>query len=516
MSSPVFRQAFACFPEGETVERALQQTVVKIIHLNYKQDQHHEKEEWHQHLSAEGVNISYLQHPCKLNRVNDKAKTLAEIEAKHCFSDSFWPKVLEEPVAGAIAISHLRALNEALENPKAGLIIILEGDATGNENTVQLFASLVANWFCNQELKWTNCIALTFSSWHGLYDGMVRQHHRVVKNSKVQPYFQLIEMPWVQQQNGQYRYNFVGQGARALAYSREFAQHLLEQKVSHYYDMWVIGQLTKQRLDWKRHRGQEYNTLYLLCEPPIFEHVPTFGKRFRGSGRLESMAPNSATEESYYITVELTWEWGLCNRINTILTLGHICAMARFGMYILWTATKACPGQFEEVLALDTENSILKKIPFIQIFDDPKDSNWKAAKHNQHWNKAHFESQCSIAMGVKYFLQSLSTIAKQRNDKYMLHTMIPKMATELQKENMEMFLQVDKDIVALAEGYIQKARALGTIQVAVHLRRGDHKWFNCNKKAEMMDERKAVQIYKQWREADDEVMDRPRKISENH
>ena len=124
----------------------------------------------------------------------------------------------------------------------------------------------------------------------------------MVKGSRVQPYFQLIQMPWVSNDKGGHKsFKFVGQGARALAYSRDFAMHILSSKVNHFYDMWLLEELSIERRSYeKAHRdGRKYNTIYLCCEPPVFEHVPAFDKRFRGSGRLASMAPNKATEDSY-------------------------------------------------------------------------------------------------------------------------------------------------------------------------------------------------------------------------
>ena len=38
------------------------------------------------------------------------------------------------------------------------------------------------------------------------------------------------------------------------------------------------------------------------CEAPVFEHVPIVDKRFRGAGRLASMATNTTTEDNYYVT----------------------------------------------------------------------------------------------------------------------------------------------------------------------------------------------------------------------
>ena len=136
MATPAFRQAFDAFGEPEKLQEAIQRTVVKIIYLDYKDNPWHEGQEWHQQLSAEGIHISYLQHPCTLDTIDDKTGTLAHIEVKHCFTDRFWPKVEQEPVAGAICISHLRALHEALvQHPDASFIVLLEADVMGNDNT---------------------------------------------------------------------------------------------------------------------------------------------------------------------------------------------------------------------------------------------------------------------------------------------------------------------------------------------------------------------------------------------
>ncbi len=36
-------------------------------------------------------------------------------------------------------------------------------------------------------------------------------------------------------------------------------------------------------------------------DPPMYQHVPKFSTRLRGSGRLESMTESSAEEFSHYI-----------------------------------------------------------------------------------------------------------------------------------------------------------------------------------------------------------------------
>ena len=219
MASPVFRQAFACFDSKVPIDQAVSKTIVKIIHLDYQNDPYHTEQSWYKALQADGIKISYLQNPCELTPVEGHSgKTLAQIELLHTFTTKFWSICEKEPVAGAIAVSHLRALHESLSTSSAELIVVLEGDATETENTPQLFASLVANWFNNPELQYTKCVSLSYSNWHGLYDRVIRENHKVVKGSRVQPYFQWIQMPWVSNDKGGHKsFNFVGQGDRALA-----------------------------------------------------------------------------------------------------------------------------------------------------------------------------------------------------------------------------------------------------------------------------------------------------------
>ena len=511
MASPVFRQAFAVFNNAVPIDKAVSQTVIKIIHLDFQNNPYHTEQSWFKALEADGVKISYLQHPCELTSIEgDQQKTLAQVELRHTFTEKFWGFCEREPVAGAIAVSHLRALHEALSTTSAELIIVLEGDATETENTPQLFASFVANWFNNPQLQYTKCVSLSYSSWHGQYDKLIRENHKVIKGSRVPPYFQLIEMPWVANEKGHKSFRFVGQGARSLAYSREFAKSIIAKRVNHFYDMWIIEELTKERKDFeaKNKKYGEYNSIYLCCEPPVFEHVPTFDKRFRGSGRLASMATNTATEDSYYITIALTHKWGISNRINTIIVLSHICTLMRFGVYICWEPNVACPGTFGDIFTVDETAAIFKRLPFFQIFDDASNSNWKAAKNNKHWCKANFESQCSLEQGIDYFFVALNREATQRNDKYMVSELIPNYQEELAYDNLQMFLAVKDDILVDAKEYLADSKNYGDVMIGLHVRRGDYKWFNCNSMVEKLPGSKGQLLLDQWQEADNEFEDR--------
>ena len=182
----------------------------------------------------------------------------------------------------------------------------------------------------------------------------------------------------------------------------------------------------------------------------------------------------------------------------------------RFGLYICWVPTVACPGLFNEVFTVDsTPVTLLTQVPFLQVFDDSANSNWKAAKNNKHWCKANFESQCSLQQGIDCFFVALKKEAMQRNDKYMLSALLPTYAEELTYDNLELCFLVKEDILEEAKRYVAESKTLGQITVGLHLRRGDHKYFNCNQRAAKLPGQKGQEVLDQWYEADQEFEDRP-------
>ena len=95
------------------------------------------------------------------------------------------------------------------------------------------------------------------------------------------------------------------------------------------------------------------------------------------------------------------------------------------------------------------------------------------------------------------FFETLKTAALQRNDKYMYHTMFPLYEMDLTYQNMELFLEVKEDIMTLSREYLQNAKQSGEVMVGVHLRRGDHKYYNCNKRVEKLQGAKGQQVLDQ-------------------
>ena len=130
-----------------------------------------------------------------------------------------------------------------------------------------------------------------------------------------------------------------------------------------------------------------------------------------------------------------------------------------------------------------------------------------AAHNNQHWCKANFDSQSSVKLGLEFFLDTLEDTAKGRQDKQMLQNVVPKLRREFAFEQVNMLVTTNSTIKAKAEEYIATARDTATMQVGVHLRRGDHKHLYCHEQAQRLGDSEGHELMKQWSAADDDFQE---------
>ena len=501
MSTPVIKQAFAQFP-GVNIHEGMLKTIIRIIDIN-PQTSTKVHEQWVWDLMAEQIDIGFASHPCKIAFLNNGEP--AQVEMQWAFTEECWKKMEGEGAAPAICISHLRALHEMMAaTPEKTCLIVLEGDVDSTENTSQLMACFLANWFGNPNLQETKYCALTFSDWHSGYSTQARGSAIIVPQSIIAPYFKLCVLKMAQGKKGTYQYKFVGQGARAIAYSREFAQKVLAERVANFWDLHLLGLLSQmQNKLWRENKYSPHMTVF--CDPPVFTHVPTFTERFRGSGRLQATAVNAAEETSYYVTLSLNHEWGMANRLQTIALIAGICSVYRCGLYILWTTGKACPGGFEEICVLDQSSDLFDKVPFIKFYNK-ENSHWKAACNHQHWHLHHFESQCQVPMGLKFFFDEARKVHEGLNDTYGLEYLIPAAEDRLSNEYCWGLINITDEIFKAAWDYVQPdSKEEGTFYVGVHCRRGDHKYMNCEAKVDQADPKKSQAILDAWESADDQL-----------
>ncbi len=139
-----------------------------------------------------------------------------------------------------------------------------------------------------------------------------RGHCIPVPGSHMSSYFKIAALPHLpdKSKKNQWRYQFIGQGAGAIARRREFTKELLKEKVGSFWDMHVLHMVNKKCTDaW--HAKADVPFMPCLVDPPIFTDVPSFSFLFRESGRFAMMAKTSAEEFSHYITIDLNHQWGV-------------------------------------------------------------------------------------------------------------------------------------------------------------------------------------------------------------
>ena len=119
--------------------------------------------------------MSYLKSPCVVRTTGSQRPSIAEIEVQHTFTNWMWQRVLNEPQADAICISHLRALHELLtEHFISNTLIIVKHDMEPNTKWYELMCAFLANWHGNPHLKLTKICALTFADWHSGHSDKAR------------------------------------------------------------------------------------------------------------------------------------------------------------------------------------------------------------------------------------------------------------------------------------------------------------------------------------------------------
>ena len=171
--------------------------------------------------------------------------------------------------------------------------------------------SFIAAFHGAKAMAQCNYCALTFSDWHRGHSSTARNLARRVSATHVPPYFQVHTLADTETDKNKrtWKYRFIGQGARAIGLSPHLCQILLNTQVSTHWDCFILQVISDMRAKaWKAR--VDVPELATIAEPSIFDHRPEHARRFRGSGRFAKEAVNGVEEDSYYITLNLSWEWG--------------------------------------------------------------------------------------------------------------------------------------------------------------------------------------------------------------
>ena len=100
----------------------------------------------------------------------------------------------------------------------------------------------------------------------------------------------------------------------------------------------------------------------------------------------------------------------------------------------------------------------------------------------------------------------MQQVAEQNDDTYVLEYMLPKLKNRVDEKYCSDLLTVTDEIYKRAHDYMNKSGLFTCFQTAIHCRRGDHKFLNCDAKVEE-GVANAAQISQAWDEADEELQD---------
>ncbi len=121
---------------------------------------------------------------------------------------------------------------------------------------------------------------------------------------------------------------------------------------------------------------------------------------------------------------------------------------------------------------------------FLRFFTNPKETNWLIALNAPQWNVGKFSSQCQVEMGIAAFFQYLDRTAKADRDITYLHTVEPRWKEQLTEAYCWQLVYLNVDIMQAGAMYMDPS-GTGDLadnyhHVAFHIRRGDHKYINCD------------------------------------
>lgn len=520
MTDNIFKQVFDKYPDLNGAQ-ARHNTKIVIIAMDEEKKTAWRNSRFWGSMVTENIHIEFLANPC-CYRPGD-GQLITEVEAKFMFVDSFWQKIKKDGPAASICVSHMRALYQGLnsgdddESPnKTELVVVLEEDVVPEEDDAAEMglATVLANFYGNLAMSGALLVGLTWSQ--HLPNFQQRKHNAwstTIRNSKIHPYHQLVTAPSKNQTmpNGKTKilYEFIGQGARAQAYSRGFAQLVLSTQVRNFWDLHVISLCAMVVNDYMDNNNEFLEAGYTMLEPIAFRHPVKLSERLRGSGRLQSSSEGPVEEFAFFIMCDLSKQWGLANRTQTLMWWATWAAMHQSGLYVLWAPNNACNSSFEELYELELDKPPFNKIPFIKIMSNSKDNFWTAPAHHEHYCLGKSESQCEYARACGYFAGTLRLRVQEDPG---LSLWLDQPIAELEKyeqEDTKMWakgLKVKDTILNEFNTWWAPYSEDPLMQAAIHIRRGDHMYLNRDLKAEQAKSfQESEEILKQWSDTDEQV-----------
>ena len=515
MTHNIFKQVFDQYP-NVNVAQAMKSTKIVIVSIDSEKRAAWRQSGFWESMLTESIQIEFLDNPCCYKQA--AGQLIKEVEAKFMFTDACWEKVKKDAPAVSICVSHMRALYQGLnaggedDSPdQTELIIIVEEDVNPEDDAAEMgIATLIANFYGNQHMSDSMLIGLTWSQ--HLPHFQAKKHNaysKAIPGSRIHPYHQVVTAPsnFYEKHDGSTKVNFefIGQGARAQAYSRKFAQEILATRVQNYWDLHVISLRASIINNNYKQTGHWMNAAYTFIEPIAFSHPIKLSERLRGSGRLQAESKGEVEEYAFFIMCDLSHQWGLSNRIQTLMWWATWASMHQSGLYVLWAPNEACNCTFDNVfnqLRLDEPPS--SKLPFIKIMDSKTKKFWTAPAHSAYYCLGKAESQVEYSTARGHFAESLR---RKLTENPALGIWLDEPIAQIENYKMEdtkMWAKVlslkDSIIIDFDEWWAPFAGQPET-QAAIHVRRGDRKYMNKDLKI------LKAKVTKDWKEIESQWSD---------
>ncbi len=457
------------------------------------------RQEWVAQLRSIGVHIGYsdVENMGLVDTSSKEAMRASLTEMYEHFSHDFFQRLLNEEVAGAIAVSHKNAIREVLRNPAVEWIGILENDTRGHPNTCMGILHMMGALQSLNESHRPRFLSMVWQEWHGIHADLVQKRARDVAGTVTRDgQFRLMTWPVVtsaHHHRGPGKFAFIGQGARAYLVSREFALVLTNGRrpISNWWDMFMMTVAREEHMYCLTRYSTEPNMQYtaMFTRPSLFHTAPNMTRRFRDSSRLAAQAANEAEENAYYITLELTQYHGLCNRLQTIVVLLTFCNMTRLGLYIMWPdASTSCDITWNNLMeGVLTDHESTWNIPFINIFDgEERREHFKhvCAHHKckgsmkgqvqvlQHWNATFTKILPQMAMQDRTLMRRWQKVT----ERLLEADWNPNAAWGALCFKEDLYEEAQEKVDAFCP-YMQNSGLRRYVLDAVHIRRGDFQPF---------------------------------------
>ena len=140
-----------------------------------------------------------------------------------------------------------------------------------------------------------------------------------------------------------------------------------------------------------------------MVEPIALRHPTMLAERLRGSGRLQASSKGMVEETAFYFMLSVSGQWGLANRVQTIVFLATFGSMHQAGIYVLWEPNDACNCCWEDLFGeLTLDKAPFTTVPFIRILSSSKDSYWGKRTHNNYSCLGNVESHAEYSVACDY------------------------------------------------------------------------------------------------------------------